>query len=314
MKVHMMESNFALIALLDEKENIETRLSSLLHGTMQIRERANNRYVYLYNREDGILTSKYAGVYSEELNSQILENNKEAKGLKQRLRSIRRDLKTFDYIDREIPERVARNIDFARRSLANSIFRQAVLEGVATTYSDTEAIIEGGKVNGMPAGDVMKIVNLKHAWDFILNRGVLLTRSNFNILSNINSLVEEGFYYSAGRLRSVPVDIGGTSYKPPLPIETAVKENLADILSIADPFERAIEACLYIMRAQLFIDGNKRTAIIFANHILIANGLGLIAIPEEKVSEYKRLLIEFYETSDKKKIAAFLKKNCYQRI
>ena len=44
---------------------------------------------------------------------------------------------------------------------------QAVLEGVATTFVQTEDIIDGGVIHGVTATDVQKILNLKHAWEFI---------------------------------------------------------------------------------------------------------------------------------------------------
>ena len=47
-----------------------------------------------------------------------------------------------------------------------------------------------------------------------------------------------------------------------------------------------------------FLDRNKRTAVIFANHILIKSGYGLLVGPSEKVTEYKKLLIEYYESND----------------
>ena len=52
------------------------------------------------------------------------------------------------------------NIDFARKHLVETIYNQAILEGVATTLSDTENIIEGAKVNNMSSEDILKIVNL----------------------------------------------------------------------------------------------------------------------------------------------------------
>lgn len=67
-------------------------------------------------------------------------------------------------------------------------------------------------------------------------------------------------------------------------------------------------------KKQLFIDGNKRTSVIFANHILISHGAGLIAVPEEKVSEYKKLLISYYETDDKSRIAKFLENECLTKL
>jgi hypothetical protein len=49
--------------------------------------------------------------------------------------------------------------------MVDTIYKQAILEGVATTYADTEDIINGGKVKGMTSDDIMKVVNLKHAWN-----------------------------------------------------------------------------------------------------------------------------------------------------
>ena len=61
----------------------------------------------------------------------------------------------------------------------------------------------------------------------------------------------------------------------------------------------------------MFIDGNKRTSVIFANHYLISKGKGLIVIPVDKINKYKELLINYYETNNKKEISKFLKDNCY---
>lgn len=63
----------------------------------------------------------------------------------------------------ELKKDIKLNIDLARRNLVDSIYKQAVLEGVATTYSDTETIINGDKVNNMTGKDICKVVNLKHA-------------------------------------------------------------------------------------------------------------------------------------------------------
>ena len=43
------------------------------------------------------------------------------------------------------------------------------------------------------------------------------------------------------------------------------------------------------------LDGNKRTAVLLANHILISHGEGLIVIPADKVADYKELLVSYYE-------------------
>ena len=64
-----------------------------------------------------------------------------------------------------------------------------MLEGVATTYSDTETIINGGLVKDMTASDISKVVNLKHAWEFILGEGVITYPTNYAVLCQINEIV-----------------------------------------------------------------------------------------------------------------------------
>ena len=300
--------------LIAEKAQIKKRLDRLIYGSIEIREKNNNRYIYVHYREDGLKTSKYAGEYSNELYNLILENNELAKELKRRLKSINKELKNLNYVESELNEKIEINIDFARRNMVDSIYKQAVLEGVATTYSDTEEIINGGIVNGMKVDDIGKVVNLKHAWEFIMNKAVVTFPSNYALLCQINAIVIEGFSYTAGKIRSVPVTIGGSSYIPPIPFEDQVKQDIDDINRIDNAVEKAIEALLYIMKKQIFLDGNKRTAVLFANQILIKNGKGLIVIPAEKTDEFKKLLVYYYETDKKDEIARFIYNECYLSI
>ena len=69
------------------------------------------------------------------------------------------------------------------------------------------------------------------------------------------------------------------------------------------------------MKKQLFLDGNKRNAIIFANHHLISHALGLIVVPAEHVKEYKKVLVSYYEDESKKSdIVNFLKEKCWIKM
>ena len=196
----------------------------------------------MHYREDGVALTKYVGEYSDELYNLVLNNSIKAKELKKQIREITKKLKQLNYVEGELPEKVEQNIDFAKRHLVDTIYKQAILEGVATTFADTESIIEGGKVNNMTSEDIMKIVNLKHAWEFILNKNVILSDTNFALLCEINKMVEEGFYYTAGKVRNVPVTIGGTSWQPALPVESVIKEELEGIFNKEmDDVDRAIE-------------------------------------------------------------------------
>ena len=300
--------------LLNQRRSLEKKLGNLLWGTVEIREVKGGRYIYLHKRVAGIKRSSYVGEYNDELGNLLLKNNMEAKEIKRQIRAINAKLKKRGYVEAELSDKVRTNIDFAKRNMVDTIYKQAVLEGVAVTFLDTETIIEGGKINNVSVDDIQKINNLKHAWQLILDEGVITSPSDFNLLCLVNKLVEEGFYYNAGSLRSVPVSIGGTKWKPELPIESLVKEQLSDILALDDVYAKAVSALLFVTKKQLFIDGNKRTSVIFANHILISQGAGLIAIPEEDVPEYKRLLIGYYETDDKEPISKFLYEKCLTKI
>lgn len=301
--------------LLEEKNLIEARLEKLVYGSIEVRERNGKKFIYVHFREQGRLVSKYVGEYSDELYNVIVTNNISVRAYKKRLREIKKELGNKNYVSEGISEDVGLNIDLAKRNLVDSIYKQAKLEGVAGTFLDTEIIVNGGKINNMTAVDVQKIINLKHAWEFILSPGVVEYKSDFSIVSQINALVEEGLSYSAGRIRNVPVSIGGSSYIPPLPFESQVKEDIKEITeSDKSALDKAIDALLYVKKKQLFLDGNKRTAVIFANHILVKNAAGLIVIPAEKVKEYKKLLIQYYETDEKEEITKFLKEKCYRPL
>lgn len=310
-----MEEKIEIMNFLQSKQVLEHELQSLAYGSVEIRENDSNKYIYVHYREDGVALTKYVGEYSDELYNLVLNNSIKAKELKKQIREINKKLRQLNYTEEELSEKVEQNIDFAKRHLVDTIYKQAILEGVATTFADTESIIEGGKVNNMTSEDILKIVNLKHAWEFILNKNVILSDTNFALLCEINKMVEEGFYYSAGKVRNVPVTIGGTKWKPDLPIESVIKEELEEIFNKQmDEIDRAIELLLYTMKKQVFIDGNKRTSVIYSNHYLISKGKGIIAIPAELTKEFKDLLIPYYEGKDKKEIKKFIKEKCYMQI
>lgn len=310
-----MNEKIEIIELLQSKQILEKELSLLAYGSVEIRENNNNKYIYVHYREDGVVLTKYVGEYSDNLYNLVLNNSIKAKEIKKHIREITKKLKELNYIEEELSKEVEQNIDFAKRNLVDTIYKQAILEGVATTFADTESIIEGGKVNNMTSEDILKIVNLKHAWEFILNKNVILSNTDFALLCEINKMVEEGFYYTAGKVRNVPVTIGGTTWKPDLPIESIIKEELEEIFNKKlDEVAKAIELLLYTMKKQVFIDGNKRTSVIFSNHYLISKGKGIIVIPADLTEEFKNLLIPYYEGKDEIKIKKFIREKCYMSI
>lgn len=308
-----MNNNYPQIQeFLHQRADFQARLNLLPYdGTPEIKDREGNKYLYIRKRVGSRLTSTYVGEYSDELYQLLLRNSREARELKKNIRHLDKELALLGYSDAELSERVMLNLGFARANLKSNIYDQAVLEGVATTFPQTEDIIDNGKVNGVSASDVQKILNLKHAWEFILDKDVISYPSDYSILCHTAKLVNEGFYENGGRIRGIPVTIGGTSYIPPLPIESVIKERLEALLEESlSADEKAINLCLYCMKAQIFNDGNKRASVIFANHYLISQGAGMLIIPEKEVPEFKRLLVSYYEDKDKGEIMGFMKSKC----
>ena len=302
--------------LLRSRADLNARLKLMPYdGTPEIKERGDGKYLYVRKRVAGKLTSTYVGKYTEELYNLLLRNAREAREIRKSLRNIEKQLATAGYSEDELSADVIKNIAFARANMKTNIYDQAVLEGVATSFPQTEEIIENGKVSGMTATDVQKILNLKHAWEFILDRDVVASRSDYYMLSHIAKLVNEGFYAEGGRIRGVPVTIGGSSYVPPLPIESDVKDRIRKIVDEEDTAVNiAIKLCLYCMKTQIFLDGNKRASVIFANHYLISHGDGFLVIPEKEVPEFKRLLVRYYEGEDASVIADFMKERCWKTM
>lgn len=300
--------------LLQQRADLLARLHLLSYdGTPEIKENKSGKYLYVRKRVGSRVTSTYVDVYSEELYQLLLRNNRESRELKKQIRKVEKQLAEAGFIENELASDVILNLEFARTNMKLSIYEQAVLEGVATSFPQTEDIIENGTVNGVTASDVQKILNLKHAWEFILDKDVIQVKSDYSVLCHIAKLVNEGFFSYGGRIRGVPVTIGGTTYKPPMPIETVVMENIQSIIETqGDALDVAIELCLYCMKTQIFNDGNKRASVIFANHYLIANAGGLLVIPEANVPEFKKLLVRYYEGKDTGEIKEFLKSNCHK--
>lgn len=310
-----MENVYSKIQeLLHQKADYQARLNLIPYdGTPEIKDRDGQKYLYVRKRVGSRLTSTYVDSYSDDLYQILLRNSRDARELRKNIRRVEKELAALGYEETELSPRVMLNLDFARANMKSNIYDQAVLEGVATTFPQTEDIIENGIVSGMTATDVQKILNLKHAWEFILDKDVLSYGTDYHILCHIAKLVNEGFYSDGGRIRGVPVTIGGTSYIPPLPIETIVKENIDAIMSVdVDDITIAINLCLYCMKTQIFNDGNKRAAVIFANHYMISKGQGLLVIPESSVPEFKHLLVAYYEDRDAGEIVEFMRSKCWR--
>ena len=162
--------------------------------------------------------------------------------------------------------------------LVDYVYNAARIEGVNTKYLDTKILIEDGIEPNLDADKVNILKNLKDAYkalkdpEFLNNPIDLFTLRKVNVLINGRGIVKE-----AGNIRIDEVYILNCSYVPPIPNEYDLNNAILDIIEQKkEPLDIGIDLYLFVMRSQPFIDGNKRTANVFANLYLLQHDCPII--------------------------------------
>ncbi len=207
---------------------------------------------------------------------------------------------------------VEQNIFLAKRNIVDYIWKSAKLEGLGVTFPQTQVIYDGGIINGLSRDDVVAVNNLKHAWQFVFES--LEYPMDLSYICHINQVVGANLVYGAGYLRKIPVRMGGTSWASEMPDKWKIQEELKAVLTVASPTERAIELMLWAMRRQMFPDGNKRTAMLAANQIMLQNGCGILSVPVEEQNKFTEMLVKFYESSDMTALKQFVYDICVDGV
>lgn len=204
------------------------------------------------------------------------------------------------------------NMFLAKRNIIDNIYSNARMEGLNVTFPQTKTILEGVNVPNLKIDEIQVILNLRDAWNYVISN--INDKLDLKFICKINELVARNESIEWGTLRKGTVEITGTKYIPEIPNPTEVKKEIEEIFKIENSTERAIEYMLFGMRKQLFWDGNKRTSTIVANKIMIENGAGIIKVSDDNLEEFNKILSEFYDTSDNKKIKEFIYNNCIDGI
>jgi len=201
------------------------------------------------------------------------------------------------------------NIFLAKKQLVENIYCSAKVEGLNTTFLETQTILDGVNVPNATLDDITTILNLRDAWRFILNSAQ--DEINLEYICKINEYISRNESLEWGVLRKGNVGISGTDYVPLIPVKEMVEKEIINILNTGvSQTEKALKMFLYITRSQLFWDGNKRTATLAANKILIAGGGGVLRIKENNILEFNTLLKEFYDTANGENLLKFLYEKC----
>lgn len=200
------------------------------------------------------------------------------------------------------------NVEFAKRQIVDSIYKEARVEGINVTFPETQQIYDGFLVSSLSYEDTTKIINLKHAWFFVFDS--LEYPFDLRYMRHINAIIETNLIRNAGVVRNISVRISGTDWIPEIPSPEKINREINRIRQIENPTDRSLELMLSVMRGQYFEDGNKRTAQLVANHEMISNGCGIISVPVDLKTEFSSLLVDYYESDDSKLIKEFLYDAC----
>lgn len=208
------------------------------------------------------------------------------------------------YVDRYYLENAAEK-QFFHDHLATLVASAARFEGMTLGAGKVARILSTGSFAGILPTDIEIVLNLKHAFEYITT----LDKLTFDAILRVNELIQGAAKADAGRIRTDIVTVGLTNdtYVPPISSEQTERAFFASLMSAdMSATQQAIKLMLHISRSQWFADGNKRTALVVANAIMVTKGVGLLAIPENKIHWYLSQLQKFYLTGRQSAIERWL--------
>ncbi|PJA09857.1 MAG: cell filamentation protein Fic [Flavobacteriales bacterium CG_4_10_14_0_2_um_filter_32_8] len=184
-------------------------------------------------------------------------------------------------------------------------WKSSEIEGNTYTLLETEALLKNKETaKGKTMEEANMLLNHKEAIDFLIQENTYLEPLSVAKIENIHSLLVQNLKVDRN-IRKGIVTVTGTIYKP-LDNEHQIREALQDMCNLINNrkniFEKALLALVLISYIQAFGDGNKRTARIISNGILIQNKFCPISFLTIDSVEYKKAMLFFYEQNN---ISAF---------
>jgi len=201
------------------------------------------------------------------------------------------------------------NVFLAKKRWAESIYCGMRMENRNVTFPQTQTILDGINTPDVALDDIQAILNMRDAWKYLLAHidDVL----DISFLCKLQERVAYREALTWGELRTGSVGISGVDYKPPIPKKDKVEQELLELCAAkASKTEISLDVFAWITRNQLFWDGNKRTALLAANKILIEDGSGILLVPDKDIVEFSSLLSDYYETGDFVQLKDFLYESC----
>lgn len=186
-------------------------------------------------------------------------------------------------------------------------WKSSQIEGNTYSLLETERLLKDKQTaSGKTKEEAIMLLNHKDALDFVLDVPDYLKELSVHRIENLHSILTKELEVDSN-IRHRRVGITGTNYRP-LDNEFQIREALEDTCTLVNGkdnvFEKALLTLVLLSYIQAFVDGNKRTARITSNAVLIANGYCPISFRTVDSIDYKKAMLMFYEQNN---IAAFKK-------
>ncbi len=201
------------------------------------------------------------------------------------------------------------NILLARKYIKENVFYLMRFESENVTFPDIEAIASNMKPDETNDGfDIMVTKNLMSGWKYILESP---ENCDLELLKKINGIIAKDQALEWGVLRTGKTSVSGTDYVPTVPTRKSITNLIDQTLDLNNIYESSAKLVVKLIKAQPFFDGNKRSAFLFVNRILIENSKGVLVVTTKNFKEFSILLNNYY--NDEKQLSAivsFIVSNC----
>ena len=180
-------------------------------------------------------------------------------------------------------------------------WKSSQIEGNTYSLLETERLLKDKETAaGKTKDEAIMLLNHKEAIDFIIQNPTYINPLTVSSIEDIHSMLAKELPISRN-IRNSRVGISGTNYTP-LDNEYQIREALEQMCELVnakqDVFEKALLVLVLISYIQPFSDGNKRTARIISNAILLKNDYCPISFRTIDSLEYKKAMLVFYEQTN----------------
>ncbi|MBA4410047.1 MAG: Fic family protein [Bacteroidota bacterium] len=180
-------------------------------------------------------------------------------------------------------------------------WKSSQIEGNTYSLLETERLLKDKlTASGKTKEEATMLLNHKDAIDFIVENPDYLIPLSTSKIEDIHSILIKELAVDRN-LRKRRIGISGTNYRPldnGFQISEAISQMCELINQKENVFEKALLALVLISYIQPFMDGNKRTARIVSNAILIHYGCCPISFRTVDSIDYKKAMIIFYEQNN----------------